>query len=572
MLNKIKFLSFAFIIAGFIFSAATAHAATLYISPEAKSLKIGEEFNFDLLLNTEGAEVNATQATVQFPADMLELASVNRSGSVFNFWVEEPVISNEDGTLKFIGGTSKSISGGALKVLTLRFKARGAGKKDVSIGDAVVTAADGKGTNVLSSTTGTNIVVSTEMISPVAIPTTPEVTAPQVLTREPEIAKGLPAKPAIRVPLYPVPNGWYNHVGELTAFWDVPADVTDVAVSLNKNPNAEPQATEKTLVNGKNFGKLSEGVWYVHAQFKNNIGWGPTAHYKIQIDTTAPLPFKLKISETRSDNPSPRLEFRTQDALSGLAHAMIYSDGTLLMESADSAATLLPLKPGKHKLTVRIADLAGNAVEDFVDVEILPLPMPEIVFITDKMSEGETIFAQGKSVASGYVDVVVTDKDGKVVYSGTTDSDKDGNWAVKAKEPLARGTYSFIATARDNRGAVSFATEAREIKVKAKPVITIFGMELGWMELLVMLLLILIAGISYFTRFYLTEEQKRAAYRQILGEDINKFSDLFSTEVDKLKSTAGRVKWPEENVKTDVDARIGKLRELADRMRKYLGK
>ncbi|MBI5742654.1 MAG: hypothetical protein HZA25_02355 [Candidatus Niyogibacteria bacterium] len=572
MLKNLRLALSAFVIASFIFSASSTYAATLSISPEAKSLKIGEEFNFDLNLNTEGAEVNAAQATVQFPTDLLELVGVNRSGSVFNFWVEEPVISNEDGTLKFIGGTSKIVSGATLKVLTLQFKAKGAGKKDVAMSEAVVTAADGKGTNILSKTIGTNVVVSTEVVAPGAAVPVPVAEVPQAVTREAAPAKGLPIKPAIRVPLYPVPNGWYNHVGELTAFWEVPADVTDVAVSLNKNPNAEPQATEKTLVNGKNFGKLSEGVWYVHAQFKNNVGWGPVAHYKIQIDTTAPLSFKLKISETRSDNPSPRLEFRTQDALSGLAHAMIYSDGALLMESADSAATLLPLPPGKHKLTVRIADLAGNAVEDSVDVEILPLPTPEIVFITDKMSEGETIFAQGKSVASGYIDVAVTDKDGKVVYSGTTDSDKDGNWAVKAKEPLARGTYSFVVTARDNRGAVSFATEAREIKVKAKPIITIFGMELGWMELLIMLLLILVAGISYFTRFYLTEEQKRAAYRQILGEDINKFSDLFSTEVDKLKSTAGRVKWPEENVKTDVDARIGKLRELADRMRKYLGK
>lgn len=573
MLKIFKFAVFAFALLSFIsIMTSPAEAATLFISPPAKSLKIGEEFGFDLYLNTEGADVNATQATVQFPTDMLELASVNRSGSVFNFWVEEPVISNEDGTLKFIGGTSKAVSGVSLKVLTLQFKARGAGKKDVTIGDAVVTAADGKGTNVLSQTTGTNIVVSTETIAPIAAGAPTVTETPQVIAREAAPAKGLPAKPAIRVPLYPQENGWYNLVGDVTALWDVPADVTEVAVSLNKNPNAEPQVPEKTLVNGKNFGKLTEGIWYAHAQFKNALGWGPVAHYKIQIDLTAPLPFKLKISETRSDNPSPRLEFKTQDALSGLAHAMIYSDGTLLMESADSAATLLPLRPGKHKLTVRIADLAGNAVEDSVGVEVVPLPTPEIVFITESLVEGETIFAQGKSGANGYIDAVVADKDGKTIFSGTTDSDKDGNWAVKAKEPLARGTYTFTITARDNRGATSLTTEARKIKVKAKPIITIFGMELGWMELLVMILLILVAGISYFTRFYLTEEQKRAAYRQILGEDINKFSDLFSGEVEKLKSTAGRVKWPEENVRIDVDARIGKLRELADRMRKYLGK
>jgi hypothetical protein len=566
MFNYLKATLLAFALTAIFFiSVAPAEAATLFISPTAKSLKMGEESSFDLLVDSD-AVINATQATVQFPADILELVGVNRSGSVFNFWVEEPVISNVDGTLKFVGGTSKGVAGKSLKVLSLQFKARGIGKKDIGISDAVITAADGKGTNVLASVAGANIVVSTEAFIP---PTQVESVA--VITRAPEAATGLPVRPTIRVPMYPQ-AGWYSHIGEVLALWDVPMDATSVSASISKNPNATPGAAEVTLVNGKNFGKLSEGTWYVNAQFKNNIGWGSVAHYKIQIDVTSPLAFKIQTADIKNDNPSPRLEFKTQDALSGLAHAVIYDNGVNIMESADMFATLLPLKPGKHAILVKVFDLAGNSVEDSLEIETLPLAMPNIVFITDSMVEGETLFAQGKSIGSGYVDVVVTDQNGRVVFTGTADSDKDGNWAIKAKEPLARGTYSVVATARDNRGAVSYPTEVREVKVKAKPILTIFGVELGWMGLLIFALLLLLAGIAYFTRFYMTEEEKRAAYTQILGEDIKKFGDMMTFETDKINSVVSKTKWPDENTKVDLESRVVKMRDVVEKMKKYLGK
>ncbi len=96
--------------------------------------------------------------------------------------------------------------------------------------------------------------------------------------REPVPAEGRPEMPKLRVPLYPDSSKWYSHLGEVVAFWDILQDVTKIATAVDKNPEPSPENIETALTTGKSFGILQEGVWYVHVQFRNNIGWGPVAH------------------------------------------------------------------------------------------------------------------------------------------------------------------------------------------------------------------------------------------------------------------------------------------------------
>ena len=163
--HKYQFLYLG-IFAIFFVLAIPVQAATLKFVPESKNFGVGEVFTVDVKVDTADASINAAQATVQFPKGVLQLLSVDRQASAFGFWVEDPVISNEAGTLQFIGGSAKGISGKSLQILKMKFKASGTGVAEITASDAAVTSNDGNGTNVLETIESASVVVGTKGITP----------------------------------------------------------------------------------------------------------------------------------------------------------------------------------------------------------------------------------------------------------------------------------------------------------------------------------------------------------------------------------------------------------------------
>ena len=208
-------------------------------------------------------------------------------------------ISNTVGTMSFTGGTTKGISGTPLNILSMTFKATGAGTSTISFSDGAITASDGLGTNVLTTINRATINVSGVGLAPaVEVVTAPVIppTIPQIVER-PRVPTGkLPIAPTIEVNTYPDEAHWYNKIGEVSVFWDVPKDVTAVAASIDKNPNGVPPKFESQLFDGKIFNSLTEGAWYAHVRFKNNIGNGPVVTHKISIDITPPISFNVSSS------------------------------------------------------------------------------------------------------------------------------------------------------------------------------------------------------------------------------------------------------------------------------------
>ena len=559
----------------FFFSALQADAATISLLPQARMFGIGQEFSVDIKINTEEAFINASQVTIRFPVDMLELTNVDKTGSAFGFWPNEPKISNEEGTLTFTGGTAKGIAGESLQILKMKFKAKGAGFADLNIVDAAITASDGKGTNVLSQLKGTNVTIGTTVVAPEKSSSAPQapvvappVEAPKKIIREPVLAKKLPLRPELRVPLYPDETRWYNHLGETAVFWNVPEDVIEVASVIDKSPTTKPQKPEQELFTGKNFGVLKEGVWYIHVRFRNNIGWGETAHYKISIDTTAPLPFEIKTDQIASDNPTPEVRYEAHDILSGISHALLFIDGKEFLKSTTTVSTLSPQAPGKHTLLVRVFDLAGNSVESDLAFEILPLPTPTIEFISRSVSQGELIFASGKSIPNTFIDARVSNTSRQEVFKGTASSDLAGNWKIIIDKPLPTGKYTVSVVARDERGATSFSTKEESFKVRPKTILSLGFIDLGWFEILLIAMIIITLGAGLAAWRYVSQKNTRGAYKIIVGRDIEKLSTLLSGH---LKELEGLQELHDPSRSTQATALIEKMKEVVAKMKKYLG-
>jgi hypothetical protein len=567
-----------------LLSAHTALSATISLVPEKRALSVGEDFKVDVQINTAEDFINAAQGSVSFPTDILEVVSTDNQGSVFSFWVQEPDFDNTSGAIAFIGGTAKGASGASLKVFSINFKTKGAGSADIVLSDAVVTASDGKGTNILSTIKSANVVVGTSVVAPKpielpvvteedSIPIPKNTEAPKKVERIAVVASELPQTPSIRIPLYPEEDKWYSHIGDVIVLWDLPDDVVQVSTRLSHSKDEKPGEKDEELFTGKNLGSLSEeGIWFVRVQFKNNIGWSGLAYREIKLDTTAPLPFEVRIDQEVSDNPSPEIHFDTSDSLSGIKEFVIYVDGSLVLRSSSSSVLVPPQRPGVHTLAVHAVDNAGNRTEDDVQFEVLPLPTPRIDFVTASAPLGEPIFIAGTTIPNAFVDIVVRDKNGAEVFTSVANSDQSGNWKfVIHKDQLhKRGVYSISASARDLRGAVSFAADPYKFKVRAPIILSTLLGDFGWFEILLFFSVIAFAFTSLFAWHMLGVQKKRYAYTVIAGRDVDKLTTILLKDVEDLKNRLNATELGLSN-RTELDALISRLDITLGKMKKYVG-
>lgn len=546
---------FYFLWAGSVFKISTAFAATLFLLPQSEEYAIGKTFTVEARIDSEGQGFNAAQATLLFPKDILEVKSIDSSpsASVFNFWLEEPKFSNSDGKITFIGGTSSGVTGASVQILKINFAAKGGGDALLAISDAAVTAADGSGSNILSTVKPARFLVTPTVVEPVATtPTQPSTVTtssvglppPAQIIRKPVSAQKLPTKPAINVPAYPDSAQWYNFTTNFLAQWALPVDVSSVATAINKDQSFTPSRSEG-LFEAKTFPDLADGIWYLHGRFKNNVGWGPTAHYRIFIDTAPPLPFNINVPEgTATDNPTPILEFKTEDGLSGLEQYIIRVDDGEIIAQASDTIKLFPQTPGTHRILVKAVDKAGNMRETGLDLEILPIASPLITLVRNDLFVGEgNLFISGTTLPDVMVMAVLKNSAGIAMMQLNEKPDANGNWHALFDMPLKKGAYFVEITVRDERGALSLSVKSELLQVKVKPALVLGSIEITEVWFYVASILLLSAGIivGLILRFsFLTQTGRKIV---IAERDIINAFTMIKKDIDKILKnyTAGRL-------------------------------
>lgn len=570
---KIKHLFFSiFAVFALLSFSHVAEAATLFIAPPNSEIGVGEKMTVDIKIDSEGVSVNAAQAVIRFPKDTLEVISLDKTtSSSFSFWLEEPNFSNTDGIISFTGGTPYGVLGGSIQVLKIIFTAKGSGSGAITLSDAAITASDGSGTNILSKTVDAAFVVVVKKETP-AIPQPQQVIPqPQKIVREAVPTGKLPIKPALKVPLYSDDTKWSNLISQFNVNWDLPLDVIGVSTALNREPNFAPAKSEG-LFDNKTFAALSDGVWNLHVRFRNDIGWGPTAHYRLAVDTALPLGFELAVVEGEaSDNPTPTLQFKTSDALSGLKEYQIrIGDGDLIrIPAADFSGTYkLPLQPpGKWQIAVKAIDQADNGIENSLMLETIPIASPTIIFVTKELfsDEDRGLTIKGASLPNINVLLRVYWKEA-LIADGVAPTDEKGNWEFTFDQAFKNGSYKVIAQSQDARGALSLVVESPLVKVKSKPIIQIGVFQLGLGGAALLLLLILIVAFGGGVWFYKKRQDKLAMRVSFTESEITKTFQLLKEDVGRLSQA---IKTP---TTSDDEYTEKRLQENMQKMEAYLKK
>jgi len=557
---------FAFFVLAFLFSS-TVHAATLNIITDADAYPLGKEFIIDIKIDSEAQGINGVQATLQFDKNIFEAVRVDKANSVFDFWLTEPTIVNDVGQIAFIAAGTKGSSGKSLEVFRVTFKPKESGKGTILFSDAAITAADGSGTNVLTKLNGVelNILAVQEI-------TKAKITAPTQIVRVAERASSSPLLPNISIPLYPDSTKWNNASSRFFVNWKLPPDITDVALVLDKMPMTIPTISEG-LFESKEFAPLADGIYYLHARFKNSTGWGKTLHYRIAVDTAPPLPFNIQIQNTPPDNPSPKVTLNAHDALSGILHAVLFVDNREVLTMGTTSTALPTTPPGKHVLRVRIIDLAGNSVEERSAFEILPLPLPIVGFLSSAVTLEDPVFATGKSLPNTFVDAYVMSAEQEEVFTASTQTDGSGNWKISIDKILHTGEYMFSVVARDERGALSNQTPHQTFAVKPKTVLSFSGIiDLGWFEIFLLSVFIILSAVGVRGWWYITQKRKREAYSVVVGRDVDNLTTNFSEDI---KKTEGVLDESPEGLtpksRAELHMYLEKLLANSAKMKKYIG-
>ncbi len=558
-----------FIGIAFFGGALFVHAASLSVSPSSGVYTAGQVFSANVTVNTNGASVNAADGTLTYNPSEITVLGVSK-GSIFNLWTADPSFSNGAGTITFSGGSPTGYTGSNGTVISVTFKASSAGSPKVSFSKGSVLAADGRGTNVLTTMNGGAFTIGAKTVA-----SEPE----KIIEYVPPA--NTPSAPQVTSSTHPDATKWYNiKTAELS--WKSDGTIVAVRTLLDKNATAIPTKVYDSPISHISLPDLEEGVQYFHVQLKNKDGWGKVTHYRLAIDSQKPTSFDIALKEG-SDLSSPvtTLKLVAVDSVSKVKRFKIQQDGKDPYEYIDthgsSTVALQSLQPGHHTVIIEAFDEASNSIISTFAFDISAFDKPQFTEYPHEINEQVIPVIKGTTRPNAKVKVSIG-----VIGLGATayaqakttevQSDAQGTFIFIPDGKLSLGVYELIAVAVDQYGAQSAPSDAIRVAVQQPGYLQIGSMLVSVLSVvipLIALCTLLVLGVWFLLfrirrfRKGVTREAKEAlamltsefahlrselATQKSHIEDSRKTnkltkaeSELFDTLTEALKASEKRV-------------------------------
>jgi hypothetical protein len=281
----------------------------------------------------------------------------------------------------------------------------------------------------------------------------------------------------------------------------------------------------------------------MHAQFKNESGWGAIATYPFKIDTTAPESLKASLPDgTVTTNQTPTLLVVAEDSLSGIAKITMTIDNGQVIEFPLDQSNLYKLPKqgaGNHTVIINAIDNAGNASTVSLDITIQAITPPIITEYTKKVDFDAGFKIVGATYPQSIVEVELTDTQGKNFTQEVT-SNETGVFTLLWSDKLPSGVYEMRARVLDARGAVSDYTDTKVIEVERMMLVRFGIFVMNWLSVILIIIiaiLVVIATLWYsFLQFNRFRRRVRRKLKEVentlqvnvaaLRRDIEEFHDI----------------------------------------------
>lgn len=120
----------------------------VYLSSDQATVEVGDLFVVEVGVSAH-APINAVDITVNFPADKVEVFSVDRGQSVLTLWTQDPVARST--SVQLSGGTFRRGFIGEHQIVEITFRATATGQYTMNATDVTFVAGDGTGNKVPAS-------------------------------------------------------------------------------------------------------------------------------------------------------------------------------------------------------------------------------------------------------------------------------------------------------------------------------------------------------------------------------------------------------------------------------------
>ncbi|MDD3102191.1 MAG: cohesin domain-containing protein [Patescibacteria group bacterium] len=444
----LSFLVFSFFIP-FFAQAETKSSASLYFVPATSSVEVGKTTQVRFVVNA-GVPINLVESTLSFSNNTLEFSSFSKSGSIINLWFNEPTYSQQNGSISFSGGIPNPGFTGEGRILIINFKAKASGTAWVKISGAQVLANDGLGTDILSSR-GQASFTCFETGLPKPTPTEPK----------PEIT---PSQLKVSSSTHPDQQKWYLNKNPMIS-WPWNSNISNFSFIFDQKEKTIPDNAGEGLNNNISYSDVKDGIWYFHLKARTATGWSMTSHFKIQIDSQ--LPQDLKIIFPKNEDiytTTPLVNVSANDSLSGIAYFEEKTDQGDFIKIDKTEFKIPKTNPGDHTLSIKAYDQAGNFAEKSENFKIILLPTPTIDHCTREVLSATIstpLIVRGEAAPLSDIIVSIAQQEGDQKFEETTQTDKQGNWAIIYKEQLPPGEYFVYATVHSPEQASSPSKKVR---------------------------------------------------------------------------------------------------------------
>lgn len=478
--------------------AGAAFASTLSLTPATGVYTTGSTFTVRVVVNTKGAAINAADGVLSFNPKELQVISASRSSSIFNLWTTEPTYSNSAGTVSFSGGSPTGYTGGAGTVMSVTFKTLGAGSPRVTMTSGSVLAADGRGTNVLTSMGSGAYTVS-------AMTETPE---PEAIVEYVPPAN-TPAAPKITSDTHPAADGWSKERTARLA-WTLPSDAVAVRTLLDEFAGSIPTKVYDTPIRDITLPDLPDGVSYFHVQIKNEEGWGKVTHYRLGVDATAPNGLTLSLApQSNLANPNQTIIASTTDSVGApIERFKVQLNGSeafeVQNEKQKGEINLSNLKPGRQTVVVEAIDAAGNSAVSTFTFDIESFDAPRFTDVPAEVNTGVIPVVNGTTRPKAVVTVVVSSPGTEPLTYEVT-SDETGAFRFIPNGKLAEGVYTLTAVAKDEFGAQSLESDPVKFVVRPSGFLKVGSLLVSVLSViipLVALVVMSVLGLAFALRRY----------------------------------------------------------------------
>lgn len=302
-------------------------AVRLFVYPSTRETILGELTSLELHIDTGGQTINAADLTLQLDPSIASVTGAERRGSVFDFWVQEPQVSTEQGVVRFTGGTSTGFTG---EGLIGQIFWRGVRPGTFTIGlsaDSSVHLHDGRGTAL------------SHVFSRFEFTVVPSTGLPVVYSETHADEDIWYATSVVRL-------NWVVH--EQKAYSYV----------VTRNPEELPDEVPDTPIGEIKLSQLDDGIYYFRLREQDATGvWSVAVTRQIKIDTRPPEPFEVRVDQDQAlFGGKPFASFVATDVMSGVVSYEV--------QEGDEVSTLIAppylIKGSPKQLRVTAIDRAGN--------------------------------------------------------------------------------------------------------------------------------------------------------------------------------------------------------------------